>query len=141
MKIKPLLTTELMALDVQEWQRKPEFELSVGYCEFLVQNSLLPSGIWHDGRLVAAGGAFEVWEGRAEVWMLLAKDAGKNFTGVHRMVKRFLDLMPHARLETTCEVGWPEAERWLKMLGFEHERLARKYMPGGRDVHIYVRIR
>lgn len=140
-EVRPLQPEELATLEVQPWQRKPEFALTEDYCQFICEHSVMPTGMWLDGVLVAAGGAVEIWPQRAEVWMLLAEASGRDFIGVHRVVRRFIDAMPYARLETTCEIGWPQAKRWLEMLGFAHECLARKYMPGGRDVDIYVRIR
>lgn len=137
---RQLTPDELATLKVQPWQRKPEFELTPDYCEFICANSVMPTGIWIGDKLVAAGGAFEIWDSRAEVWMLLSEESGISFVGVHRVVQRFIASMPYARLETTCELGWPQAKRWLEMLGFTHEATARKYMPGGRDVDIYVRI-
>lgn len=139
-EIRQLLPDELAALDVQPWQRMPEFELTDEYCSFLCDHSIQPTGVWLGGHLVAAGGALEIWPGRAEVWLLLAASSGKNFLAVHRAVRRFLQIMPHRRLETTCEIGWPQARRWLEMLGFERECTARGYMPSGRDIDIYVRV-
>lgn len=138
---RPLLAEELATLEVQPWQKMPEFELTPDYCTMLTEHSIMPTGMWIGETLVAAGGAVQIWEGRAEVWMLLSRRSGESFLGVHRVVRRFIDSMPFSRLETTCELGWPEAKRWLELLGFEHERTARKYMPSGRDVDIYVRIK
>lgn len=138
---KPLCADDLMRLDVQQWQRVPEYEITPEYCAFLVDNSHSGVTVWADDKIICAGGAIEIWNGRAEVWTLIDKDAGPWMLGLTRVVERFVAMMPFHRLETCCEVNWPQAHRWLKMLGFEHERLARKYLPSGRDVDIYVRIK
>lgn len=138
---KPFEASDLASIDLQPWQRQPEFELNKDYGEWLFENSYCAHTIISGDKVVGAGGAIELWPGRAEVWLLLDKSAGAVMSGVHRITTRFLDALPHARVETGCEVEWPEAHRWLKMLGFEHERTARKYMPSGRDIDIYVRIR
>jgi hypothetical protein len=141
MTTKPFEASDLLQIDPQPWQRQPEFEFSQSYGEWLRDNSCCAYSIMRDDEVVGVGGAIEIWPGRAEIWLLLDKGAGAVMNGVHRIASRFIDSLPHHRVETGCEVGWPEAHRWLKMLGFEHERTARKYMPSGRDIDIYVRIR
>jgi len=138
---KPFAPADLLAIDLQPWQQQPEFSLTADYGEWLSSNSCCAYTIMHGDNVVGAGGAIEIWEGRAEAWLLLDKEAGRVMNGVHRIATRFLNALPHSRVETGCEVGWPEAHRWLSMLGFDHERTARKYTPSGRDIDIYVRIR
>ena len=138
---RPLEAEHLMLLDVQPWQRMPEFEITHEYSQFLVDNSYSSFSIWNDDKILAAGGAVMLWEGRAEIWLLVDKMAGKSMFGLHKVARRFLDAMPFRRLETGCEIEWSEAHRWLKMLGFEYEHRARKYTPTGRDLDIYVRIK
>lgn len=134
---------DLMSLDIQDWQKKPEFELNLEYCEFLKEHSYSAITILSGDKVLSVGGVIELWPGRGEVWHLLSKDCGKFMLGIHRFSVQFLDMMndKFPRLETGCEVGWPEAHRWLGMLGFQHECLARKYMPSGRDMHIYTRVK
>lgn len=138
---RPFEATDLLLIDLQPGQCKPEFRLDEQYGQWLKENSYCAYTIEHEGAVVAVGGAIELWPGRAEVWLLLDKRAGRIMSSVHRRVLRFITALPHHRVETGCEIDWPEAHRWLKMLGFEHERTARKYMPSGRDIDIYVRIR
>lgn len=138
---KPFEASDLLLIDLQPWQVQPEFTIDESYGKWLEENSYCAYSIVHDEKVIGAGGAIEIWPGRAEVWLLLDKSSGKVMSGVHRIVTRFLKALPHHRVETGCEVEWPEAHRWLKMLRFEHERTARKYMPSGRDIDIYVRIR
>lgn len=138
---RPFEIQDLLAIDIQEWQKQPEFEISLEYAEWLKENSYSAYTIFHDDKVLSVGGAIELWNGRAEIWHLLDKDCGEFMYGIHKVSCRFLDSLPHHRLETGCEIGWPEAHRWLRMLKFEHERTARKYLPSGRDIDIYVRIR
>lgn len=140
---RPFQIDDLLGLDIQDWQRQPEFELSREYGEFLLEHSAKALTIIAGDKVLSVGGAIEIWNGRAEIYHLLSKDCGKWMTGIHRESVRFLNEvnMIYPRLETGCEIEWPEAHRWLKMLGFERERRARKYMPSGRDLDIYVRIR
>lgn len=141
MTTKPFAASDLLLIDPQPWQRQPEFEFSDTYGAWLRDNSCCSYSIMHNDKVVGVGGAIEIWPGRAEIWLLLDKGAGRCMSGVHRIATRFIEALPHHRVETGCEIGWPEAHRWLKMLGFERESRARKYMPSGRDIDIYVRIR
>lgn len=138
---RPFSYCDVLKIDLQPWQVQPEFQLNEQYGEWLQENSYCAYTILDGEMVIGAGGAIEIWNGRAEVWLLLDRKSGSVMNGVHRVVTRFLNALPHWRVETGCEVQWPEAHRWLKMLGFEHERTARKYMPSGRDIDIYVRIR
>lgn len=138
---KPLIAADLMQLKPQPWQCKDEYSLTVEYCGYLEEHSSHAETIWHNGKIVAAGGAVPIWEGRAEVWMLLSVDCGPAFVGVNRIANRFLDSLPYRRLETTCEIGWEQAMRWLAMLKFRRECTAQAYMPDGRDMEIYTRIK
>lgn len=142
-RTRPFEIDDLLGLDIQEWQKQPEFEISHGYAEFLKENSAKALTILAGDKVLSVGGVIELWTGRGEIWHLLSRDCGKWMTGIHRESVRFLDEANaiYPRLETGCEVEWPEAHRWLKMLGFEHERLARQYMPSGRDLDIYVRFK
>ena len=141
MEAKPLVAADLLLLKPQPWQCRPEYELTPDYCEFLQEHSEYAQTIWHNGQIVAAGGAVKIWENRAEVWMLLSADCGRAFVGVNRIANAFLDSLPYRRIETTCEQGFEQAHRWLSMLRFRHECTAQAYMPDGRDIDIYVRIK
>lgn len=141
--VKPYECAHLMAMNVQDWQRQPEFEINDAYCEFLLENSVDARTIMAGDKVLSCGGVIELWPGRGEVWTMLDRDCGRWMKSIHSITTAFLDEHNnrYPRLETGCEIEWPQAHRWLKMLGFEHERTARKYMPSGRDLDIYVRIR
>lgn len=139
--LKPLCASDLERLEVQAWQQLTEFELTPEYREYLETCTASGYSLWAGETIIAAGGVCEIHEHRGEVWMLLSEDCGPHFIAVNRIVRRFVASLAYKRLETTCEVAWPEAHRWLKLLGFDKECTARGYMPDGRDIDIYVRIR
>jgi RimJ/RimL family protein N-acetyltransferase len=59
---------------------------------------------------------------------------------LHRATRRFIDLEPLRRLEASVEVGFPAGERWLELLGFEHEGPLRAFGANGEDHVRYARI-
>lgn len=92
-------------------------------------------------RVLGCAGVIEMWEGRGAVWSMLGKDLGKQFIGVHRAVKSFLDNSRFRRLEATVDVGHEEGERWIKMLGFTLETPDMPlYLPNGGNAAMYVRL-
>lgn len=95
----------------------------------------------HEGEIVACGGLFPHWPGRATAWMLIGENAGPHFAQIHRAVYRGLIRSPYRRIEAHVDVGFAEGIRWMKMLGFELESYKRAYRPDGADMLEFVRIR
>jgi len=100
-----------------------------------------PSYTALDGdKVVACIGMVNIWQGRAQVWALIAKDAGRKFFYIHKMVERALRLHPCKRVETTVTSDFVEGHRWMTMLGFEREGCMRAYTPEGLDTDLYARV-
>lgn len=93
-----------------------------------------------DGAPVACAGMVPVWPGRAYAWALLDRDVGPHMLAVTRAIRSRLDRASFARIEMAAAVDFEAASRWARLLGFERESLARKYLPDGRDAWIYVRV-
>jgi RimJ/RimL family protein N-acetyltransferase len=86
-----------------------------------------------------------MWAGRAEAWAFIAGDVPRRaWPALHRAVMRTLDSVAAElglrRIEASCAHGWPPGRRWLLLLGFEEEGLARCYAPDGRDFWRFARI-
>ncbi len=94
-----------------------------------------------DGIPIAAAGVVPQWQGRAIAWAFLSEIGPRQFVGVHRAVKSFLDGCFIKRIEMTVNCDFPEAHRWAKMLGFsmEAERMV-GYAPDGGDCALYARV-
>jgi RimJ/RimL family protein N-acetyltransferase len=92
-------------------------------------------------RIIACAGAVEVWPGRAALWSLLAEDAGRHFVSLHRAVTGFLIAAPWRRMEATVDVDFEAGQRWVRMLGFEHEGRLRGYTPDGRDQDLFAKVK
>ena len=60
---------------------------------------------------------------------------------LHRAALRGLAGAGYRRLEAATFLGWRPGERWLRLLGFECEGVARGYTPAGDDASLWARVR
>ena len=106
------------------------------------------SGAWFDGvgvtlmdgdRVIAAGGLLPIWSGRVLAWALISE--GANMVAVSRAAREFLAGFPELqRIEATVDLTFPEAIRWIELLGFQREGIMRKCGPNGEDFAMYARV-
>lgn len=109
--------------------------------EALAQHRYAYTGLL-DGEVLFCAGLMEYWENRAEAWAVLKEDLGANFIAVHNMVKRFLEIIPHRRIEAIVDFNFEEGHRWVRALGFKREApLLKHYRPDGGDCTLYVKLR
>lgn len=97
-----------------------------------------------DGRIIGCAGLATLWRGRAQAWCALDRDVPKRaWLGIHRAV---VDRLTRAqadglrRIEGETLLGFQPGRRWLAMLGFEEEGLARAYGPRGEDFLRFARV-
>lgn len=93
-----------------------------------------------NGDVVACAGIVEYWEGRGEIWISVGKLRPGEFVALHRVAKRFVDLQPLTRLEVAVETDNERGLKWMKMLGFEFQSLAKKYFPNGKDCWLLAKV-
>lgn len=91
--------------------------------------------------VLACAGLIPQWPGRAVAWALIGADAGRCFVGLHRAVKRALDMHEYRRVETGVASDFEAGHRWARMLGFTREGRMRAYTPDGRDCDLYALVR
>ena len=95
-----------------------------------------------DGNVVVGcAGLVEMWDNRAMAWALLGSNAGRHFVQIHRAVKGFFDQAQWRRIEATVDCEFKAGQRWIKLLGFEHEGRLHCYTPDGKDHDLFARIR
>lgn len=92
-------------------------------------------------RVIGCAGVTEIWPNRGMAWALLAADAGRHFLSIHRAVEGFLKASPWRRIEASVDVDFQEGQRWIRLLGFEHEGRLRAYTPDGRDNDLFSRVK
>lgn len=92
-----------------------------------------------DGIVLAIGGFVPIWEGRYYSWLLISKDIKKlDFIPLFRYA--ISTLKGKRRIETTMDMEFKEALRWIEMLGYKKEGILKSYTPDGKDEYLYARI-
>lgn len=98
-----------------------------------------------DGRVIACGGVYVLWEGVGQVWLLPSKHLSRYPVAAVRTIKRMLDAMVEShnfhRLQAIISTKLDVGPRWIEMLGFTREGVLGKYTPQGTDYLMYARIR
>lgn len=97
-----------------------------------------------DGRVIGCAGVSLSWRGRAHAWCVIGEAIPpRAWIAIHRAVRARLDQLPALdvwRLEAEAAFGFRPGIRWLEMLGFEREGLARGFGPGGQDFVRFARV-
>lgn len=108
----------------------------------LVANKTTWTIMGNDGRIFMCGGIIKYWENRVEAWAMFDQNMASEFISVHRICKRYLDFLPHKRIECVVQTDFKEGNRWAKALGFELECPRLKcYFNDGKDAVLYSRIK
>lgn len=140
MHVIPFEPFHLRALVLQESQSWMGPMLKEDYGEALVKSG--PCFTLEDsGRVIICAGLVNMWENRAQAWALISGDAGKNFTRIFRAMRSFIELQETKRIEATVDANFEQGHRLMKMLNFQYEGIMRAYLPDGRDVAMYGRVR
>lgn len=141
MIVEPFKPEHLEALVLQPAQVHPYASVAdKGYGEALAKHEAYTGFI--DGRIVACAGVVPIWDGRGELWALVARDIGKlGMRSLHYGVKRWLGSAAFRRLEAHCDAEFMQAHRWLMLLGFNYEGPLAKFLPDGRDALRFARVR
>jgi hypothetical protein len=94
-----------------------------------------------DGEPVFCGGAWDLWQDRALVWAILSKSAGPVMPRITRGVLRYLQMLPHRRVEAYVDAAFPAGVRWARMLGFVNEGKMTAFLPTGADAYMFARVK
>ncbi|MCS3423443.1 hypothetical protein M2403_002044 [Rahnella sp. BIGb0603] len=94
-----------------------------------------------DGRVVAIGGLVELNPIRAYLYLIVTGDIPHQWTQLYRSARRLINagLTDYIRLETLS--AFPEADRWLELIGFKYEGTMRRAGPDGCDAKMYSIVR
>lgn len=139
----PFAPDHLDHLTLQAAQRCFERELAnQEYRRALVVPDFSWTGII-GGRVVGCAGLVPQWPGRAIAWALLGEIPRPAWPAVHKKVLAVLAAAERRgffRIETHVDPQFPQAMRWVAMLGFRPEGLNRAYTPDRRDLLMTARI-
>lgn len=140
MIITPLEKWHLHTIDVQEAQKDSTHEWqNDAYFEAVSQSGAFAAT--KNGEVVCCFGALEMWEGRALMWCLLSKNAGRHMVAIHRSAQDFLNRLPYQRIEAYIKVGFDAGKRWVEMFGFKYEGTMKSFFPDGSSALLYARFK
>lgn len=94
-----------------------------------------------NGRVLACGGLWNCHGVTAHGWAYFVNDIGPAMIGFTRLARRAIAATDCRRIEATAPADWPEANRWLAMLGFEHRTLLRLWGPLAIDMNLWEIVR
>lgn len=93
-------------------------------------------------RVLFVGGIIPFWQGRGECWAMFNENVEKYMLQITRAVRRYFELSPYTRIESTVELGFNHGHRWNKLLGLKLEApIMEKYWPDGTDCSLYSRVK
>lgn len=97
--------------------------------------------IFHDGSCIACMGIITLYEGRGYIWSIMGEDAGKHMVKIHKIATSLLEQIAPTmrRIEAYVDCDFPQAIRWIKMLGFEKEGIMKNFNPNGTDASLWAR--
>lgn len=96
-----------------------------------------------DRQIIGCGGVVDFWPGRGYAWALLSDQANRHLLSLTRLVRAYLDSLPHRRIEMTVDAGFCDGCRWALILGFSLETPVpmRAFFPNGHDGFLYSRVK
>lgn len=85
-----------------------------------------------------------LWDGNADVWTLLSKEACRHPISLQKAAKSLLERYSQnlelRRISAATDPKHKGGSRWLESLGFQREGTMRKYGPDGSDWDLYARV-
>lgn len=94
-----------------------------------------------EGRVVFCAGIHHFWHGTGELWGLFSPLAGR-YLETPKFAKQLLELgarqLGYERIQAVVNPEWPEAVRFIELLGFKKETAMKKYGPNGVDMALYA---
>lgn len=91
---------------------------------------------WDRDRIVGCGG-FVAHGAAAQLWAFLAPDCP--MVAMTRAVERAFRAVDFRDLWATCDAEFPQAARWLRVMGFEEVRRLETFTPSHRPHLLFVR--
>lgn len=142
-EFRPLKAGHLETILAQPAQQLEQAGMIVpGFEQRLVSGAAM--GAWVGPRIVGAAGVVPLWPGELAVaWCLLSSRAGRYMLAITRKCREVLDADPTTRIEMYVNSDVGAGERWAVAMGFvrETDTPLRKRGRGGKDQHVYARVR
>ena len=110
----------------------------------IAKKSIAYSFFNEKGRFVFCGGILIHHPGFGEGWVLCSEEVKYYPITVFKFTKMYLNRIIKDnnlyRVQVTTRSNWPQAQRFVRMLGFTPEGILRKYGPDKSDYKMYARI-
>ena len=142
MRIKTTDAADFTRLDPQDEQAHDLVQYTLEYGRKVLAACEAATILSNDGVVVAIVGVVVVHPGRALVWTMLARDAGRHMLGLTKTVKKLLQgFCNYDRVEATVRADFSPGHRWARLFGFERECTMRRFGPDGQDYDLYARVK
>ena len=96
-----------------------------------------------DGEPVACWGIQKCWTGLGMAWSVIGMKARAQPRTLVRYAKQSVEMvMRHAplrRLDTYVCAAWPQAVRFIELLGFTRQYTAERWGPNGETYYLYTK--
>jgi hypothetical protein len=143
-EFRPLAPGQLGTIYVQPEQQLEQVGMILpGYEALLVAGTAMAA--FENGRIIAAAGLVPLVPGELSIaWCLLSKRAGRYLASITQRCRAVMDNHPTVRIEMFVNADLMDrGDRWATALGFvrETDRPLRKRGRGGKDQHIYARLK
>ena len=136
---KPCTGDDLRAIVPQDSQVYDQTFHRDGFDE-ISKNSFALS-CWIDGACVGAGGLRPIWEGRANAWALIGRDASPALVAITKKLRFVLATWPGRRIEMTVRSNFLPGCRLATLLEFKREARLLGFFPDGSAAELFARIR
>ena len=101
------------------------------------------TGFYKDKPIVS-GGIIQLWNGVADIWLIIANDSNKHKFFLIKNIKKHLEetivKRKYVRLQTTVREDFLIGKRFAELFGMKQEGLMEKYGLDGKNYFRYVRI-
>lgn len=140
MKVVDFRPEHLLKINIQEKQLETAGEIDLQYGRGLLAAGPAITGMIGD-EIIFCGGKAKQWEGRYILWAVLSKAASKHMVRATKIARRMIALQEEdCRLEAIVRSDFDQGHRWAHMLGLQWHHHEEKFLPGGFDADIYVRL-
>ena len=142
MMIKPTQSFDFVHIHPQDEQARDLVQYTLEYGRKVLAACQAATITDDDGTPVAIVGVVVVHPGRAQVWTMLAQNAGQHMLGLTRAIKKLLKgFADYDRVEATVRTDFAPGHRWARLVGFERECTMRCFGPDGQDYDLYARVK
>lgn len=97
-----------------------------------------------DGKIIACGGVYPLWEGVGQCWMIASNNYKEHGLNVGRYMRLAIDTAQKQfgfkRVQGTTRADHGDAIDFLEWAGFKREGLLKNYGYNGKDHIMYARI-